>query len=172
MTNSSQVMSVEGIEVYKSSGRLGLLTIPLMLLPGLALGVGAAFIIHQIWQWTGFYLMWFFPVGIGFAAGLGMGFGGRIGRNRSIPLGVVPGLAVGVVSYGSMHYFDAVSYGTTDALSYLRDMPEIGYSMFFIPISGPFAWISCVVELGIVVFFSTTFAAGAANVPYCATCNR
>ncbi|MCZ6539765.1 MAG: hypothetical protein O6922_08085 [Chloroflexi bacterium] len=172
MTISSQAASAEGIEVYNASGRIGLFTIPIMLVPGLALGVAAAFGIHQIWQWTGFYLIWFFPVGIGLAAGFGMSIGGRIGRNRSVPLGLVLGLAVGIVSYGSMHYFDAVSYGTTDILAYLRDMAQIGYSFFFIPISGPFAWISWIVELGIVIFFSTTFSVGAATVPYCETCNQ
>ncbi|HIK89987.1 MAG TPA: hypothetical protein EYG09_10120 [Dehalococcoidia bacterium] len=154
-TITGYTQSVENIETYQASNRFGILTVPLILIPELAVGIAAAFVIHQIWQWTGFYLMRFFPVGIGISAGFAMGFGSSIGKNRNVTIGIILGLTVGIVSYLSMHYFDAASYGTSDVLTYLRFMAEEGYVMIFIPISGPFVWISWVVELGIVVFFST-----------------
>lgn len=171
-TITVQSHSVDNIDVYEPSSRFGILTIPLILIPGLAAGVGAAFAIHQIWQWTGFYLMWFFPVGIGMAAGFAMVLGGNLGKNRNPFLGAILGFAVGTVSYVSMHFFDAASYGTSDILEYLRVMAKEGYVMIFIPISGPFAWLSWIVELGIVVFFTTAFAGGSATVPFCEKCDQ
>jgi len=171
-TITVQSHSVDNIDVYEPSSRFGILTFPYLLIPGLVGGVGAAFVIHLIWQWTGFYLMWFFPVGIGMASGFAMMLGGNIGKNRNPLLGAILGFMVGTVSYVSMHYFDAASYGTSDILEYLSAMAKEGYVMIFIPISGPFAWLSWIAELGIVVFFTTSFAGGSATMPFCEKCNQ
>ena len=66
------------IDTYSPSGRLSLLSIPTMLALGGAFGIGAAFIVHLISDWTGFYLIFLFPAGIGFAAGFGLRWGSRL----------------------------------------------------------------------------------------------
>jgi hypothetical protein len=155
------------LETYSPSGKIGLVSIPVMLALGGALGIAAAFIIHLVWQLTGFYLIFLFPAGIGFAAGIGLNIGVRVGSNRSAMTGAVGGLVVGVVSYASMHYFDSLSYGASDPMSYLSEIADIGYTILFIPISGPFAWLSWILEMGVVIFLTITMASGSAAEPYC-----
>ena len=138
-----------------------------MLAAGGALGIAAAFVVHLVWQLTGFYLIFLFPAGIGFAAGIGLSIGVKVGNNRSAVASALVGLAVGAVSYASMHYFDSVSYGASDPISYLQEIADVGYVMFFIPISGPFAWLSWIIEMGVVIFLTVNMAGGSAAEPYC-----
>lgn len=102
------------LEAYSPSGKIGVLSIPVMLAAGGAPGIAATFIVHLVWQLTGFYLIFLFPAGIGFAAGIGLSIGVRVGNNRSAVASALVGLAVGAVSYASMHYFDSMSYGASD----------------------------------------------------------
>ena len=111
----------------------------MMLVAGGILGIGAGFIVHLIWQLTGFYLVFIFPAGIGFAAGAGLRLGIKFGKNRNVLVSTAVGLVISVSAYVAMHYFDSLSYGATDLMTYLREIAEIGYTIFFIPVSGPFA---------------------------------
>ena len=173
MSTYSSATEAQAIETYSPSGRIGLLSIPMMVIPGILFGMAVAFVIHLVWSYIGFYLMWFFPVGIGIAGGFGIGLGGQVGKNRNMLLAIVLGVSIGVLNYGAMHYFDAQTYGSSNMLEYLNDMAEEGFALFFlIPISGPFAWLSWLIELGIVIFFTTAFAAGSAASPFCERCNR
>lgn len=155
------------LKTYSPSGKIGLISIPVMLAAGGALGIAAAFIVHLVWQLTGFYLIFLFPAGIGFAAGIGLNIGVRVGDNRSAIMGALGGLVVGAVSYASMHYFDSVSYGASNPMGYLSEIADLGYTIFFIPISGPFAWLSWILEMGIVIFLTVNVASGSAAEPYC-----
>ena len=148
------------------------MSLPLMLALGAVLGIAAAFVVHLVWQITGFYLIFIFPAGMGFAAGFGLRIGIKVGKSRNVAVGMVVGLMIGLLSYMSMHYFDSVSYGAPDVMSYLQAMSEEGYSFFFIPISGIFAWIVWIIELAVVIYFSVFMAAGSSAEPYCEDCNR
>jgi hypothetical protein len=173
MSTYSSATEAQAIETYSPSGRIGLLSVPMMIIPGILFGMAVAFVIHLVWYYVGFYLMWFFPVGIGMAGGFGIALGGQVGKNRNVLLAIVLGVSIGVLNYGSMHYFDASSYGSTNMLEYLNEMADEGfYLFFFIPISGPFARLSWLIELGIVIFFTTAFAFGSAASPFCERCNR
>jgi hypothetical protein len=163
---------IEKIETYTPSGRISLLTIPLMLVIGGAAGIGVAFVVHLIWQAIGYYLIVIFPAAIGIAAGFGVSIGVTAGRNRNVPLGLIVGLAVGLVSYMSMHYFDSRSADSPDLLAYLEMMADEGYSIFFIPISGIFVWITWVIEAVIVAFLTVSIAGGSSQEAFCEDCNR
>ncbi len=155
------------LDTYRPSGRFGLLSIPMMLALGGAFGIVAAFVVHLIWDLTGFYLIFLFPAGIGFVAGIGLRLGIKAGKSRNIAVGVLLGLVIGVFSYVSMHYFDSRSYGATDLMSYLQEIADIGYWIFFIPISGPFAWLSWILEMAVVTFLTVSIAGGSSSEPYC-----
>ena len=155
------------LETYRPSSRFGLMSIPMMLVIGGALGIASAFIVHLIWQLTGFYLIFIFPAGMGFAAGAGLRIGIKAGKNRNVVVGMSVGLVIGAFSYVSMHYFDSVSYGAPDPMSYLREIADVGYTVFFIPISGPLAWLSWILEMGVVIFLAVSIAGGSASEPYC-----
>ena len=163
---------VDGIETYSPSSKFNPLSIPYMLGIGGGLGIAAAFLIHLIWQFTGFYLIFIFPGVIGVAGGFGLNFGIQMGKCRNVYIAVIAGLLIGGLSYGSMHYFDSRYVGAPDLLSYLQAMADEGYQIFFIPISGVFAWITWVVELGIVAFLTVSMAGGSSSVPFCESCNR
>ena len=70
-----------------------------------------------------------------------------------------------------MHYFDSVTYGASGLTSYVSEIADLGYQIFFIPVSGPFAWLSWIVELGVAVFFAVTIAGGSTSEPYCEGCD-
>lgn len=164
---------IEEIETYKPSGKFNLIGIPIMLVLGGVLGIAAAFIIHLIWQATGFYLMLLFPAGIGAAAGFGLRMGIKRGKCRNIAIGMMVGLIIGFLSYISMHYFDSLSYGAIDLMSYLKYMANEGYLIFFvIPISGIGAWITWIIEIGVAIFLTVSIAGWSSAEPYCEDCKQ
>jgi hypothetical protein len=161
------------IDLYQPSGKLNVPSIPAMLMLGGILGIAAAFVVHLIWQYTGFYPIFFFPAGIGLVAGFGLRIGIKIGKSRNVWIGMTAGLIIGLLSYLSMHYFDGVSYGATSLGSYLGAKADEGYSLLgIIHISGFFAWVSWIIELGIAIFFTVAIAAGSSAEPYCEECDR
>ncbi len=162
---------IEGIETYNPSGKLNPVSIPIMLVIGGGLGIAAAFIVHLIWQFTGFYLMVLFPAGIGVAAGLGLGMGIGLGKCRNVAISIFAGLIIGALSYISMHYFDMLSAGAPDLITYLNFMAKEGYTIFFIPISGPFAWLTWIIEIGVVIAATVVMAMGSASGAFCEKCN-
>lgn len=95
-----------------------------------------------------------------------------MGKCRNVYMGIIAGLLIGGLSYVSMHYFDSRSFGAPDLLTYLHAMADEGYSIFFIAISGVFAWITWVIELGIVAFVTVTMAGGSSSEPFCGKCDR
>lgn len=160
------------METYHPSGRLNPLSIPLMLAFGGGFGLAAAFIVHMLWIWTEFYFIFLYPAAIGFAAGIGLNIGTRVGKNRNPVLSVVLGAAIGVCSYGAMHAFDSASAGAPDLLTYLNAMANEGYSLFFIPLVGPLAWLSWIVEAGVAVYITFKLAEGGASAPFCERCGQ
>lgn len=162
---------IDGIETYHPSSKFNPLSVPIMLGIGGVLGIAAAFVIHLIWQFTGFYLIVIFPGIIGAAAGFGLNIGIQMGKCRNVYIAIIAALLIGGLSYVSMHYFDSRSFGTTDLLAYLHAMADEGFSFFFIPISGVFAWLVWVIELGIVMFVSVGMAGGSSSAPFCEKCN-
>ena len=162
----------QSIETYIPSGKFNPVGIPIMLLVGGGLGMAAAFLVHLIWVFTGYYLIFIFPAAIGFAAGFGLSMGIGVGKCRSKALGMVVGLAIGLLSYISMHYFDSLSYGAPDLLSYLQAIADEGYVIFFIPISGTVAWITWIIEIALVLFLTVGIAGGSAAEPFCEDCNQ
>lgn len=163
---------INSMETYDSTGKFNPISVLIMLVLGGALGIGAAFIVHLVWQFTGFYLMVIFPAGIGVAAGFGLAFGVGVGKCRNTTLAMLMGVIIGSASYISMHYFDMQSVGAPDLLTYLNAMADIGYNIFFIPISGPFAWLTWIIEIGIVMFVTVALAEGSASEPFCEKCNE
>jgi hypothetical protein len=163
---------IDEIATYQPSGRFNPISISVMVALGGALGIGAAFVVHLIWQATWFYLIFIFPAGIGIAAGIGLRIGVKVGKCRSMPIGVLAGLVIGFVSYMSMHYFDSVSLGAPDMISYLDAVAREGYTIFFIPVSGVLAWVLWIFELGVVVYFTVSIAGGSSAEPYCEECGQ
>ena len=163
---------IDGIETYHPSSKFNPICVPIMLGIGGILGIAAAFVIHLIWQAIGFYLIVIFPGIIGVAAGFGLNFGIKIGKCRNVYMGIMAGLLIGGLSYVSMHYFGSRSFGDPDLLTYLHAMADEGYSIFFIPISGVFAWITWVIESGTVAFVTVSMAGGFSSEPFCEKCNR
>ncbi|HEY94521.1 MAG TPA: hypothetical protein G4O15_06235 [Dehalococcoidia bacterium] len=164
---------LEKIDTYSPSGKINLLCIPLLLLFGSSLGIGVAFIIHLIWQATGFYFIVLFPTIIAYAAGFGLGIGNRLGKCRNLSVGLSLGLIVGLISYVSMHFFDSMSYGTTNLLTYLNALAKEGFELFLIiPVTGFFAWIVWIIEIGIVLYSTVKFGGNVSSMPFCESCNK
>ena len=164
---------IDGIQTYHPRSKFNPITIHLMLIFGGVAGIATAFVVHLIWQATGFYLIVLFPAAIGFTAGIGLSIGIHMGKCRNVYISVMVNLGIGILSYVAMHFFDSRSYdGSPDLLTYLEAMANEGYTIFFIPLSGPFAWITWIIEVGIVAFLAVMFGGGSSSSPFCETCNQ
>ena len=163
---------IGSIKTYEPSGKFNPISIPLMLVLGGVFGIIVAYIFHLIWVGVGFYLVFIFPAIMGVAIGFGIFLGVKWGKCRNFLIPLLISLILGFFVYMGMHYFDALSYGYPDLLSYLDAAAEAGFLIFIIPVFGIGAWISWIIEMGILIFVAVVVGTSASEEPYCETCDQ
>ena len=159
----------QDIEIYQPSGYVSLKTVLIPLLFGSAAAILAALIASVIWQITGLYLMILFPLGMGFLIAIALNAGNELAKGRNSAVGFAIAVFAGALSYVAMHYFDSLASSAPDLMSYLRQVNEQGYDFL---VGGLPAWLTWLIELGVVI--GTTVYFGMANVtyPFCEECDQ
>jgi len=167
---------------YEADGGISLTGLPVLVL---ALGCGAValgWLASFIGQW--FYLVFFFPLGLGFGlVFIGVAVSG-VAKMRNLGVGALLGLLAGVLTMVSMHYFDYLRSlqgvpGGGDSLSFLQYLDQqatqgvvLGQRGGGFNLGYTGSWIYWVVEMLIVAGISLLGMVGSAMTPFCVKCDR
>lgn len=104
------------MKTYRPSGNVSAVGLVTFLGISLTAAIAIGSVAHFIGQW--FYLIILFPIGMGFGASFAISMGISIGKCRNYGVAVAVALLTGAVLYGSMHYFDYMSF-RKEAISYI-----------------------------------------------------
>ena len=166
---------------FQADGGVSLIGLPILIVALLVGAIALGWLASFIGQW--FYLVFFFPIGLGFGLVLvGVAVAG-LAKMRNIALGALLGLIAGVLTMVTMHFFDywRTTAGVPGAASvtFLQYMDRQategvvigsrggGFNLGYVG-----SWVYWIVEMLIVAGISLLGMAGSAMNPFCVKCDR
>lgn len=110
------------MKTYKPSGSLPAVGFAKML----AVTTIGALLIGGVAHFIGnfFYLIILFPLAMGFGASMAVTMGITMGKCRNTTAALVVAVLTGALTYGSMHFFDYLSFKSSVAEYFLEEMPQ------------------------------------------------
>lgn len=170
-------------EQYQSSGRIGALGIPAMLIAALGVGVGLGIVYAYVIAWIPIiYVSILATGGFAFALGFSISLAGSLGHVRNGTIAHVFGLFAGLVGLYAAWAWDGyarfegeypVCWDPQQLWVYVNMIYENGaWGMGDTPVTGIPLGIIWAIEALIIVGASTLLAGSTASLPYCESCGK
>jgi hypothetical protein len=193
---STSIETSSMFEIYRPSGRFGVLTIPMVII-GLVAAIALAFVYQLLLDLIPLiYISFLVTLGLGFAAGIGGSMIVSAGKVRNVMLAGLIGILLTVSALGAKYYFQYRSMlaevvdaemqeleipaeqqpefekAVAQEFTFMRHLElraAIGWQIGRrggMPIQGVFVYLIWLVEAGIVGYLAVKVATGRAREPY------